>query len=70
MSAEGLIRRAREHRGQDQASLARAAGVTANSVSAAELAANPSARLLARYGAAMGYELIIAYRDTDGTIID
>lgn len=64
MSAEGLIRRARLEAGLTQLQLSWRLGVTHQTVSLAERMANPSPAVLARYGAAMGYVLVIRYQLT------
>ena len=70
MSAEGLLRRAREAAGISQADLAKLAGVNGSSVSDAERNPNPSIHVLSRYGSAMGYALAVYFELPDGTIID
>lgn len=67
---EGLIRRARTARVMTQHQLADAAGVAVSSVSDAERVLWPSTWILHRYGAAMGLTLVVAYRDTDGSLIE
>jgi DNA-binding XRE family transcriptional regulator len=70
MTAEGLIRRARQHVSLTQTQLARKLGVAKQSVADMEAKANPSPAVLARYGAAMGLELAIYYITPDGNSIE
>ena len=62
MSVEGLIKRARLHAGLTQLQLAQRLDVTHQTASLVERMANPSPAVLARYGAAMGYVLVIRYQ--------
>ena len=64
MSVEGLIKRARLHAGLTQLQLAQRLGVTHQTASLVERMANPSPAVLSRYGAAMGYVLVIRYQLT------
>jgi len=64
MGVKGLIRRARQHAGLSQHQLADRLSISYQSVSDAEGKDNPSPAVLARYGAAMGYALVIRYRYT------
>ena len=66
MSVEGLIKRARLEVGLTQLQLAQRLGVTHQTASLVERMANPSPAVLARYGAAMGYELVVFYRYVAG----
>ena len=71
MSAEGLIRRARQHAGLSQRELAARMGLLeARTVSDAERAANPTVKQLAKYGAAMGLELAVYFITPDGNSIE
>lgn len=61
---EGLIRRARQAKGLTGPELAARLGLTWSSVSSAERRGDgTTVAVLRRYGDAMGYELIITYRD-------
>ncbi len=69
---EGLIRRARQHKGLSGPELAARLGITWSSVSDAERRGDGTTiGVLRRYGAAMDYELVIAYRDkATGEVIE
>ncbi len=69
---EGLIRRARQRKGLSGPELAARLGITWSSVSSAERRGEgTTVAVLRRYGAAMDYELVIAYRDkATGEVIE
>ncbi len=61
---EGLIRRARQAKGLSGSELAARLGLSWQSVCDAELRGDKATvALMRRYGEAMDYELVIAYRD-------